>query len=159
MAYKVFLSHASADKATAFQIARCALEIGVEIYLFEWDARPGESVTDKIKQAIDQADAVVVLLTPTSQTSAYTHQEIGYAEKGGKLIVPMVLPGFDPKHFAMLVGREYVAFDPVRPDQGLVVLRAFLTNKKNVKEEEQRQLAGLGVVILLALLGAAASRD
>ena len=159
MAYRVFLSHATADKASAVQIARCALEIGIEVYLFEWDPKPGALVSDKLKQAIDNADAIVVLLTPTSQTSAYTHQEIGYAERSKKLIVPMVLPGFDPKHLAMLVGREYVNFDPIRPDEGLVLLRAFLANKKNVKEEEQRRLAGLGILVLLVCLGAAASSD
>jgi len=159
MAYRVFLSHATADKASALQIARCALEIGIEVYLFEWDPKPGAVVSDKLTQAIDAADTVVVLLTPTSQTSAYTHQEIGYAKKSKKLIVPIVLPGFDPKHLAMLTGREWVNFNPVRPDEGLVQLRTFLANKKNVKEEEQRRLAGLGAVILLVILGAAVSND
>lgn len=159
MAYRVFLSHATADKQSAVQIARCALEIGVEVYLFEWNSRPGTVVSEKLKQAIDNADAVVVLLTPASQTSAYTHQEIGYAEKSKKLIVPIVLPEFDPKHLAMLVGREYVPFNPIRPDEGLVLLRAFLRNKKGVKEEEQRRLAGLGILVLLVCLGAAANND
>jgi hypothetical protein len=85
MSYSVFLSHASEDIKIAQWIVSCSKTIGVKVYLFERDPQLGNSVSEKVKQEIQKSDSVLVLLTNTSQSSAYVHQEIGFAEGVGKL--------------------------------------------------------------------------
>jgi len=153
MAYRVFLSHSGADFQVAEWIAAHSKAIGIEIYLFEFDSQPGSVVSQKIKDSIEAADALVVLLTKNSQTSPYVQQEIGYAEALKRLIVPIVFKGFDGQKLAMLQGREYVSFDPSCPQLALQSLLTFLSNKKQEKESSQAALVALGALLLLAAFG------
>ncbi len=94
MAYSIFFSHSGADKQWAAWIAEAAKKGGIAVYLFEHDPRPGVQIAQKIKVAISSSDALVVLLTPQSQSSAYVQQEIGYAEARdaeaqAKLMIPL----------------------------------------------------------------------
>ncbi len=152
MAYTVFLSHSGADSQVAQWLATHSASIGVKVYLFERDVQPGTIVSIKIKREIERADALVVLLTPHSQGSAYVQQEIGYAEALKKLIVPIVFPGFEKSNLAMLDGCEYVAFDNRAPQSALQSLLSFLSEKKQAKDNAQAVLVGLGSLILLAIL-------
>jgi TIR domain len=63
-------------------------ELGIKPYLAEHDVRPGENLADKIKPAIDASAAVVVLISDNSVAAQYVNQEIGYALKADKLIIP-----------------------------------------------------------------------
>jgi nucleoside 2-deoxyribosyltransferase len=81
------------------------------VYLFEQDQQPGQSVAEKVKMEIHNADILLVLLTRRSQFSPYVHQEIGYAEAAGKPIIPLVEPGTEHRILGMLEGREYISFD------------------------------------------------
>jgi len=153
VAYSVFLSHSGEDLQVAQWLALHSLSIGVGVYLFEHDAQPGAIVSDKIKREIERADALIALLTPHSQISAYVQQEIGYAEALKKLIVPIVFPGYEKSNLAMLDGREYVAFDDQAPQSALQSLLSFLSDRKQAKEEVQAALVAFGGLLLLALLG------
>ena len=81
------------------------------MYLFEDDQRPGEYVSQKLQQAVEKADVMLVFLTPNSERSNYVHQEIGYALRDRKPIIPLVEVGVASKVLAMLEGREYIPFD------------------------------------------------
>jgi nucleoside 2-deoxyribosyltransferase len=152
MLYKVFLSHSTADRNWVEWIAQNAAELGVEVYLYEHDSQPGVPIAEKIKQAIQSSDALVVLLTGDSQSSSYVHQEIGFAEAKGKTIIPLVQPGVDEQRLSMLVGREYIPFDFHKPQEALSTLMNHLQKLKAAKSSGQAVLLGLGGLILLALL-------
>jgi hypothetical protein len=151
MAYNIFFSHSGADKRWAAWIAEAAKNGAMAVYLFEHDPRPGTQIAQKIKAAIANSDALVVLLTPRSHTSAYVQQEIGYAEAQGKLIIPLVWTNVQRPTLAMLEGREYVPFDPASPQAALGTLLTYLTQLKAKKEATQAVLS-FGALVVAALL-------
>lgn len=152
MSYHVFLSHSSTDAPWVKWIALNAKNIGIEAYLYEHDPHPGTLIADKVKQAIRNSDALIVLLTHNSQFSPYVQQEIGFAEANRKRIIPLVQPGIETRCLAMLEGREYIAFNFHNPQGALSTLLDYLQRLKKGKENEQVALMGLGAIILLALL-------
>lgn len=100
-------------------IAASCQGVGVKPYLYEHGQRPGHSVADKVQQQVIASDAVVVLLTKTSATSAYVQQEIGFAVAHGKPVLPLIEKGMDATTLTMLDGVEHVTFDPDNPDTAL----------------------------------------
>jgi hypothetical protein len=52
----------------------------------------------------------------------------------------------------MLEGREYIPFDYQNPQQALLKLLPYLQRLKQVKENQQVVLLGLGAIIALAWL-------
>lgn len=152
MAYKVFLSHSSKDSAWVNWITENTRRVGVEVYCYEHDSQPGKLIAEKLKAAIEERDALLVLLTVNSRISAYVQQEIGFAEHAGKLIIPLVQPGVGPESLAMLEGREYIPFDYQNPQQALSKLLPHLQKLKEGKENQQAILLGIGAIIALAWL-------
>jgi hypothetical protein len=149
--YRVFLSHSGHDADWVKHIAQNANAIGIETYLFEHDVQPGRLLSEKIKQAIDGADAMVVLLTEHSRFSPYVQQEIGYAEAKRKLVIPLVQPSLGRPTLAMLDGKEYLPFDFQDPTPGLAALLNYLAGLRRQKEHQQGALLVFGVITLLAL--------
>jgi nucleoside 2-deoxyribosyltransferase len=141
MVYKVFLSHSSVDTNWVRWVAANAEEVGLGVYLYEHDPQPGHLVADKIEAAIQSCDALVVLLTESSEVSPYVHQEVGYATALKKVVVPLVQPGVSQEKLAMLQGIEYIRFDFQNPQPGLATLLEYLQKAKLGKEESQALLA------------------
>jgi nucleoside 2-deoxyribosyltransferase len=141
MAYKVFLSHSSVDAEWVRWIATSAEQVGIEVYLYEHDPQPGQLVAEKIETDIQSCDALVVLLTGSSESSPYVQQEIGYAKALKKVVVPLVQPGVSKERLAMLQGIEYIQFDFQNPQPGLGTLLEYLQKAKLSKEESQALLA------------------
>jgi hypothetical protein len=152
VSYRVFLSHSAADGQWVKWIKENANKIGIEVYLYEHDSQPGRQIADKVKQAIAASDALIVLLTPNSQFSAYVQQEIGFAEASGKLIIPLVQPDVQDRSLAMLQGREHVRFVPHDPTKALDSLLDYLQRLKKAKETKQVQAALVAAFVLIALL-------
>ncbi len=156
MAYKIFISHSGADRQWVEQIDAIAKNSGIDTYLYEHDPQPGKSVAEKVKQAIRDADALVVLLTYNSQFSPYVQQEIGFAEAIRKLIIPLVQPGIQERSLAMLDGREYIPFDFYNPQGALLKLLSYLQQQlrlKKAKVNEQTILIILGLFFLALMFG------
>lgn len=112
-----------------------AAAAGMDVYLAEHDVQPGQSLAEKIRLAILQSDAVVVLLTKAGAASAYVQQEIGVAVAAGKPLVPIVQDG--PENLAMLDGVEYVSFDPEHPAVAIRDLTKFMTDLAERKRADQ----------------------
>jgi hypothetical protein len=89
---KVFLSHASADAVLAKQLAGALREAGFQV----WDGSevlPGDNPGVKLAEALEESEAMVVLLTPNSVHAPNVSLELGYAL--GKLdykgrVIPVV---------------------------------------------------------------------
>jgi len=158
MAYKIFISHSGADRQWVEQIDVIAKNSGIVAYLYEHDPQPGKPIAVKVKQAIQNSDALVVLLTSNSQFSPYVQQEIGFAEAMGMRIIPLVQPGIPERSLAMLEGREYISFDFYNPQVALLKLLNYLQKQlrlKKAKENEQTilMLIILGLFLLALMFG------
>lgn len=150
---KVFLSHSSRDARAVLMFRDQAVAVGMDVYLAEHDVQPGESLADKVRDAIRRSDAVVVLLTKSGAASAYVQQEIGVAVDAGKPVIPIVETGVSS--LAMLEGREYISFDPKHPEGAIRDLTRVLTAlAERIRQDvaHARREDQLEMLVLLALL-------
>lgn len=157
MAFRVFLSHSTTDMDIVYDLYRWLLSEGLEAYVAEFYPQPGIPLPSKVTGAIDICDCFIALLTADGTRSEFVNQEIGYALKAGKLIVPIVEEGIvKPKGFLRDV--EYIPFSRYDPTDAISRVAYFLRERAVRKEEEERNKAILGIAaFVLGLLGLAAA--
>lgn len=150
---EIFLSHNTRDREWCEWLKASAGEMGISAYLAEHDLQPGKNLAAKVTAAIDRSQAVVVLLSDNSISAPYVNQEIGYALRAEKLIIPLVAPTIRAEQLAMLQGVEYIPFDFANPHEGHTQLRrALQTLVSSQPKKEQRPDTALLVLACLALV-------
>ena len=95
---KVFLSHASEDKArfvTEFA-TKLRTTKGIDVWLDEWEILPGDSIVDKIfEEGINNAQAIIVVLSKYSIDKPWVKEELNAAMvkriNAGSKLIPIVL--------------------------------------------------------------------
>jgi hypothetical protein len=153
MVYRVFVSHSSRDREWVEWI-KGQTGPGIELWLAEHDPQPGRLITSKVQDQLNKCHAMIAFITEASQASPYVQQEIGWALKGGKTIVPLVQIGTSQSQLAMLQGVEYVPFDFQHPEDGRVALFARLQSLKQTKaanDELQTVLLLLGALVVIGI--------
>jgi TIR domain len=98
----VFISHASQDKWVAGQIAKEAAAVGAECFLDSRAIETGDEFDEELKEGLERASELLVLLTPAALERPYVWIEIGVAWSQGKRIIG-ILYGMTTKD---LVARE-----------------------------------------------------
>ena len=94
---KVFISHAFTEAKLAKRVADSLKEDGFQV----WDSAeilPGDNWGDKLAKALQEAEAMVVLLTPESLKSFNVVSDISYAigqEKYQGRIIPVIVSSSD----------------------------------------------------------------
>jgi len=66
---KVFLSYSSKDRADAQKLSDLLREKGVDVWIDQLEIRVGDSLTEKIGEAIKDADFILVMLSHNSGQS------------------------------------------------------------------------------------------
>lgn len=152
MAFKVFVSHSSKDRAWVELIRDETQGFDVDVYLHEYDAQPGGRLSDKLQAAIRRCDALVVLFTKNATSSTYVQQEIGYALGQKKVVVPLLEKGVADRELAMLIGNEWIPFDPAAPFDAINELTAFLAKKSDEQWQTERAILLIvsGALLVLA---------
>ncbi|WP_346784050.1 toll/interleukin-1 receptor domain-containing protein [Aurantiacibacter flavus] len=74
---KVYLAHASEDKARIRPLAEYLMSNGVEVWFDEWEIEPGDSLREKMEEGLGAMTHFVVALTETSITKPWVAKEIG----------------------------------------------------------------------------------
>jgi hypothetical protein len=94
---KVFLSHASEDKARfVVKFAEALVRNGVDVWLDRWEMLPGDGLIQKIfEEGLKKASAVIVVLSRHSVAKPWVREELDVAavnriNRGSKLI-PVIL--------------------------------------------------------------------
>jgi hypothetical protein len=90
---RVFLSYAADDRAAAEKLAEGLRGQSLGVWT---DALlgPGENYAASVARALEEADAIVVLLTPRSVESEWVRWEIGYALSSKRFesrLIPVVI--------------------------------------------------------------------
>lgn len=67
----IFLSHSHSDKCFATKIAADLREAGAEVWIDEAEIKLGDSLIDKISEAIDSVDYLAALLSAKSVESEW----------------------------------------------------------------------------------------
>lgn len=154
MAFKVFVSHSTADLGLVYQLKYWLEVNGIETYLAEAHPQPSVSLSAKISAAIDQSNCVIAVLTRDGTRSQWVNQEIGYAKKAGKIIVPLVEQGVP--HTGFVQGVEYVPFIRENPTDAVGRIVKHLADLKAEREAQDKMIAGF--LILLGLLALASKK-
>jgi hypothetical protein len=76
---KVFISHAAEDRELARKLAGALKEAGLDVFDMYSEIYPGENWAEKVSAALEQADAMVVLFTPSAVSSFNVTYEVSYA--------------------------------------------------------------------------------
>ncbi len=79
LTYRVFISHATADKWLATTLCEKIEATGATTFRDDRDINGGDDIPDTIRKAIDAADEMVVLLTPNSVNRSWVLMEVGAA--------------------------------------------------------------------------------
>jgi formylglycine-generating enzyme required for sulfatase activity len=89
----VFLSYSRRDGSAMRQVQETLRASGLSVWTDE-GLEPGtQNWQDAIAEAVRQADAMVVLLSPNSSQSKWVKNEIGFAETLNKQIFPVLIAG------------------------------------------------------------------
>jgi hypothetical protein len=99
----VFISHAGTDTWVAKRISEHIEACGAKTFLDEAHVAVGEDFEDRILHALDQADELLVLLTPWSLKRPYVWAEIG-AAWGKRTPIVGVLYGLTPEELTTQAG-------------------------------------------------------
>ena len=137
MPYTVFISHSvdAADYALVVQLHNLIWQQGMQAIVAEWQPAYGAEVSAKVSQQIEASDAVLAVLTSTSSRSSFVGQEIGYAKRAGKTVIPLVEQGVQPTGF--LFGTDSLVFSRWDYSVALQTLAGYLTLLKSSKEQRQ----------------------
>lgn len=73
--HKLFICHASEDKPKARSIARSLRSLGSDVWLDEWEIRVGDSIVQKINEALGSVTHLVVLLSENSTKKPWVSRE------------------------------------------------------------------------------------
>lgn len=88
--YRVFISHATADKWVARMICEKLDALGVGTFRDDRDIEGGEDIPDKIQQELARSDELLVLLTPQSVGRPWVILEVGMALGRKRRITPIL---------------------------------------------------------------------
>jgi hypothetical protein len=75
----VFVSYAQADKNVARQVAEALQDAGLLVWIDAWELAPGDSIAQRIEEAIASSDILLVLLSQNSVASQWVQKELSAA--------------------------------------------------------------------------------
>lgn len=90
---RVFLSYAHADRVLADLLAREIATAGYSVWS-ERDVLPGDNWAKEIGQALESADAMVVIVSPSAAKSERVRREVEYAigsDRYARRLIPVVV--------------------------------------------------------------------
>lgn len=76
---KVFISYAHADRLLAKKVAKALRQDGLDVWYADMEIMPGDNWAVRLAQGLEEADAMVALLTPDALASRNVLLEIGFA--------------------------------------------------------------------------------
>lgn len=160
---RIFISYSRADRA-AVRLVVNRLQVDHEVWVDWEDISPTDRWATAIEKGIEQADAFLFLLSPTSCLSQYCLLELNYAAALNKLLVPVLLTDVGTQCPAALAPYQWLSLkdfetgiqdlkqilDRVADDAKLhtnLLIAAKLWQRTGKKEQHLLQKAKLGEAI------------
>lgn len=146
---KVFLSHASEDKERfVVGFARQLRESGVDVWLDQWEMKPGDSLVDKIfEEGLKDARAVIIVLSTISVQKPWVREELNASvvnriSRGTKLI-PIVIDECEvPESLRSTVWQKVTSLDDYRQSLQRILSAIFDFNDKPAIGKPPTRFAG-----------------
>jgi len=143
---RLFLCHSHEDNSEVLYVAQTLEKThpDFEIWVDEWALKFGDSLLEKIGEAIDQSDRLIVFLTPNSVNSNWVRKEVAagvvmeLAEEkgvdGNVFVVPVILEPVAKIPFT-LRDKLYCDFTKyAEPDEAIEALALSLLGEQQRKE-------------------------
>src|SRR5215207_3520831 len=99
----IFISYSRKDQAYAQKLAEDMRARGFSVWIDD-RIEHGNHWFDEIEQAITDARAIAVIMTPEADKSEWVRKEILLAKRDGKAIFPLLLEG---REFGMLIDIQF----------------------------------------------------
>jgi len=147
MVFTVFISHSTKDLDIVYELAKWLRLNGIIVHVAELQTQAGKLLHQKIAGLIELSDCVLAILTVGGARSEWVNQEIGWAKRAGKLVVPIVEEGVEVKGF--LASSEYISFNRRDPFDAVTRAVEYLRTLAVRKEQEERGRAILGGLLFL----------
>jgi hypothetical protein len=96
----IFIAYAHEDIERAEEIRKSLESLGLTCFLDRHEIPPGATIDERIRRAIKECWALVVVLSENSLRSSYVANEVGWADQAQKPVVPflacsnVVIPGW-----------------------------------------------------------------
>ncbi|MGH8560280.1 MAG: toll/interleukin-1 receptor domain-containing protein [Methylococcales bacterium] len=106
----VFFSYALGDELAARELRANLHNMEVAGWMDESDIAAGDAISKNIRESLQRASAVIVLVSERSLNSPWVQFELGAAEGMGKTIIPVLIgpEGIEGKLPEWLQGLSYV---------------------------------------------------
>jgi hypothetical protein len=151
---KVFLSHASEDKERfVLDFARQLRASGVDVWLDQWEMKPGDSLVDKIfEEGLKDARAVIIVLSSISVQKPWVREELNASvvnriSRGTKLI-PVVIDECDvPESLRSTVWQKVDSLDDYSQSLQRILSAIFDVSDKPAIGKPPARFAGAAPMI------------
>lgn len=93
---KVFISHSHVDAPLASRVSEALERRGLEVWDPGRDVLPGDNWAAEVARALEESEAMVVLLTPHSIDSPHVRRDMEYAlgaKNYSNRLIPVVVGG------------------------------------------------------------------
>jgi len=92
----IFISYSHADQTIVHQIAADLMKHNAHVWVDSWELNVGDSIVSRVQQAIQESDALLVVLSKTSVASEWCKKELNAAlirelEEKRVLVLPVLL--------------------------------------------------------------------
>ena len=129
----VFISHVEEDTNVALEISETLEKAGYTTWCYENNSVPGPSYLLQTKLAVEQSQAVIVVISPNSLSSRQVTLEVVRAHESGKPFIPVLL------------GISHIEFQQRQPEwhEAIGSATSISIPKKGVSAIMQRIIKGL----------------
>ena len=93
---KVFISHSHADAPLAARVSEALQRSGLEVWDTDLNVLPGDNWAAEVARALEESEAMVVLLTRDAISSPYVRREMEYAlgaKRYSNRLIPVAVGG------------------------------------------------------------------
>jgi len=90
---RIFISYAHDDKRYAKQLQAHLGDVHVAGWMDDADIAAGSAIGRSVKEAIQSASVIAVLISPRSVDNQWVQFELGAGEAMGKTIIPILVEG------------------------------------------------------------------
>jgi hypothetical protein len=125
---RVFISYSDEDREFARWIRGALTQAGIVTNSDDLELSPGSDFSSSIRNAIQTADALVVILSDGAISSRHTGLEIGMAAGLGKKVVAVLAPGTKPDMALLRSIADAYILDAARLEQtevGTEIIKAL----------------------------------
>lgn len=152
---KVFLAHLFQDQL-ANELAVRLERNGVDVFMAERHVSVSNTITDKLRDAIQTCDFFMALITAEGARSTTVREEVAVANAFKKRILLIVEKGYEQSLTGFSYGKDFLSFDPYNSElfhqQLNEILRTEIKKTETSKAKQEFFTGLIAGILVWALL-------